>query len=268
MFQYQKNPLRAVAIWISLFLIGLPLAFLLGISSPLFFAITIVAWLVFCACMGKLGQWLGWRNALILAGWSLAGGLLVLVISWFLRYPYSSSLSLYGLGNLAFSVTFLFLGGWFLLGGLVTRSERGLYVAIHLFNWCFWLGIFCMITHFFPYQLFCIPFAVMLLLLGLNKMILRNLAPLFQKGRQPEGAPKPANPQDYYQDYRPITEMRDVPPPSDSQQMPRPIGLQGYQQGYQPIYEEGEDFSTYLNEEEIPTSYSQHVGYQQQQQHT
>ncbi len=265
MFQYQKNPLRAVAIWIALFLIGLPLAFLLGISSPLSFGSNIVIWLVFCACMGKLGEWLGWRTALIQVGWSLAGGLLVLAISWFMRYPYSSSLSLYGLGNLAFSVTFLFLGGWLLLGGIVTRSKRGLYVAIHLFNWCFWLGIFSLITHSFPSWLFCIPFAVMVLLLVLNKVIMRNFMPLFQKGRQPEGAPKPANPQEYYQAYRPTPEMRDVPHHADSQEMPKPVGFQGYQQGYQPAYEGGEDFSTYLHEEEIPTAYSQQVGHQQQQ---
>ena len=236
MSRYQKSPLQTVAIWAGLALIGFPLALLFAASLPLF-GLALVSWLAFCVAMRVLARWLGWRTVLMKTAILLAGmpfAILLFTLTSNLNFP--DHMGFYG--SPAFLIVCWFLGFWSILSGLLTRNERGMYVAVHLSNWLFCLGIIGAlgIGRSFPYPLLPIPLGIMLLLLGLNKPIIQRLAflPFFQKNRQSSAVPKPA-------------------------------GHQDYEQGYQPSYEEGGNIYTYPDEQEVPTVHSPRAEIQQQQ---
>jgi hypothetical protein len=251
----QKSPLQRVAIWAGLTLLGTPLIWLLlaalvnalNLYSPPSTAIlvfllapSLIVWLALCIAIRRLTRWLGMSTALI--------GAVIFPLGVPLAAVLSASIPLQNLVNHGlllnppwvtinanWVITFWFLGFWSLLSGLLTRSARAMYVALHLTNWLLWLGIICSSGGLLPLLIF--PLGIMLLLLGFYKPIIRGLAslPLLQKSSQPEAVPKPDSPQDY-------------------------------EQGYRAAYREGGNIYTYTDEEDIPTEYSPRA--ESQQQHT
>lgn len=238
---YQKSPLQTFAIWAGLTLIGLPLAALL--TNPFnpdqlpIFAIALVSWLTFCIAMRALARWLRLRTALMGAAILLAGvPLTILLFRLATDMNLTTQPGLSGSGPLV--ILYWFLGFWSVLSGLLTRNARGVYIALHLFNWLFWLGIGSALGIFLPGGLIflTIPLGVTLLLLGLYKPIIQYLAslPFLQKDTQSGAIPKSADHQDY-------------------------------EQGYRPSYKEGGNVSTYPDEEDVPTVYSPRAEIHQQQ---
>lgn len=236
MSRYQKSTLQIISIWVGFALIGLPLVLLFAASSLPLFVLAMGSWIVFCGCMLAVARWLGWRivlieTALLLAGVPLAFLFAMLISNLTIDMAQHSGFILLAFG--------WFLGFWSLLSGLLTRNGRGMYVAIHLSNWLFCLGIIAALGNgaSFPYLLLFIPLGIMFLLLGLSKPILQKLAllPFLQKNRQTNTVPKQAAHQDY-------------------------------EQGYRPAYQEGENIYTYPDEQKAPTAYSFPVEMQQQQQ--
>jgi hypothetical protein len=206
MSQYQKGPFQAVAIWAGLALIGLPLALLVSNSLPLL-GLALVSWLAICVAMRALARWLGWRTALMGAALLLAGvplAILLFTLTSNLNFPSHNYMGFHG--SPTFWIVCWFLGLWSILSGLLTRNVRVMYVALHLSNWLFWLGIIgAQAWWSFPYPFLLIPLGFMLLLLGLKKPIIQKLAflPFLPKNRQSNAVPKPADHQDYEQGYRP-----------------------------------------------------------------
>jgi len=238
---YQKSPLQTVAIWAGLTLIGLPLTAIL--TNPFnpnqlpIFALALVSWLAFCVAMRALARWLRLRTALMGAAILLAGVPLALLLFMLTNNLNLTNHMVYLNGNGAFLIVYWFLGLWSILTGLLTRNERGMYVAIHLSNWLFWLGIIGALGYGPSLPLLTIPLGIMLLLLGLYKPIIQNLAslPFLQQNWQSNAAPKSAD-------------------------------FQDYEQGYRPSYkEDGGNAYTYPYEEEVPTVYSPRAEIQQQQ---
>ncbi len=227
---YQKSPLQKVAIWAGLTLIGLPLTAIL--TNPFnpnqlpIFALALVSWLAFCVAMRALARWLSLRIALMGTAILLAGVPLALLLFMLTNNLNLTNHMVYLNGNGAFLIVYWFLGLWSILSGLLTRNERGMYVAVHLSNWLFWLGIIGALGYGQSLPLLTIPLGIMLLLLGLYK-------PIIQKNWQSNAVPKPADHQDY-------------------------------EQGYRPSYNEGGNVSTYPHEEEVPTVSSPRAEIQQQ----
>src|SRR5258708_7538473 len=236
---YQKSPLQKVAIWAGLTLIGLPLTAIL--TNPFYpnqlpiFALALVSWLAFCVAMRALARWLSLRTTLMGAAILLAGVPLALLLFMLTNNLNLTNHMVYLNGNGAFLIVYWFLGLWSILSGLLTRNERGMYVAVHLSNWLFWLGIIGALGYGQSLPLLTIPLGIMLLLLGLYKPIIQKLAslPFLQKNWQSNAVPKSAD----YQDY---------------------------EQGYRPSYNEGGNVSTYPHEEEVPTLSSPRAELQQQ----
>ena len=252
----QKSFLQILAIWVGLILLGWPVAALL---APLFagadgggegtiFVLVLVGWLALWGVFGIRVRQLGWRIAFTRAALLLVGVLLAFLLSAnnVLQYLVAPLLRLYA-RNPAFPVLpsflifFWLLAFWSLLYGFLTRSTRGMYVALHFFNWLFWLGIIFALFggSVGNLVLLIIPLGISLLLLGFRESIIRGLAtlPFLQKSWQPTAAPKPADPP-------------------------------GYEQGYRPsFYKEGGNVYTYSpDEEDTPTAYSPQAETQQQQQ--
>jgi hypothetical protein len=249
----QKSPLQTFAVWTGLALLGTPFIWLLlgalltalnpeassstGFSIFLV-AVSLVVCLALCIAMRPLIRWLGLRTALMGAVIFLLGVPLAAVLS--ASIPLQNLVN-HGLLlnppwvtiNANWVITFWFLGLWSLLSGLLTRSARAMYVALHLVNWLLWLGIISSSGGLLPLLIF--PLGIMLLLLGFYKPIIHRLAflPFLQKRSQPQAAPKSAHPQDY-------------------------------EQGYRPSYKEGENIYTYPDEDVPPTD-SPPLEMQQQQ---
>jgi hypothetical protein len=257
----QKSFLQTLAIWAGLILIGIPVVMLLlyllyqfvgGLSwdqgGAFVYALALAGWLTFWGIMRTLVRRSELRIALLRAAIFLAGvplavllstnNMLRSLVSFIVHYYYAPNMSFPT--NLSLAIICLFLAIWSLLNGLFTRSARGMYVALHLFNWFFWLGIIGTFFWTTGGSIFLIiPLGIMLLLLGFRELIIRWLAilPLLQKSWKPTAMPKPADPP-------------------------------GYEQGYQSqSYKEGGNIYTYSSDEEdAPAAYAPQAETQQQQQ--
>lgn len=205
---FQKSPLQTLAIWAGLTLIGLPLTAIL--TNPFnpnqlpIFAMALVSWLAFCVAMRALARWLRLRTALMGAAILLAGVPLALLLFMLTNNLNLTNHMVYLDGSPALLIFYWFLGLWSILSGLLTRNERGMYVAVHLSNWLFWLGIISALGYGQSLPLLIIPLGIMLLLLGLYKPIIQYLVllPFLQKDTQPGAMPKSADHQNYEQGYR------------------------------------------------------------------
>ncbi len=232
MSRNQKSPLQAVAIWAGLALIGLPLALLTG-SFPLA-GLALIGWLAFCFAIRALARWLGWRTALMQLAFLVVGALLALLL--FLLASNLSMLSLPGSPELF--IVSLFLGLWSILSGLVARNARSMYVAIHLSNWFFCLGIMIGLGTgwAFPYLFLPVPLGIMILLLGFHKPVIQMLTslPFLQKNKPSTAVPKSDDSYDY-------------------------------ERGYQSAYEEGGSVYPYQDESDKPTIPTQWTELRQQQ---
>lgn len=233
----QRNLLQTVAIWTGLAVFGI----FLGLMSvyPLGLpAITAVVggWMVFCVIMNNVARRVGWRTVLMRTGFFLVGVPLALLLSLNHTLPDLINPLIHLGGNPSVAIFFWALCLWFALYGLLTGSARGMYMALHLFNWLFWLGIVSVFgLGSGPFLL--IPLGVMLLLLGFSRPITRKLAllPLFQKSWRSDTAPKSDDPRDY-------------------------------EHGYQPVYQEGGNIYTMEPDEmDVPTVYAPRADMQQYQ---
>lgn len=220
MFSYQRSSSQKFLILLGVTVLGTPLAvwfaFLVAQYASLWafvsaFTIGLVIWLTICAGVRALARWLGLRTTLIEAG--------MFLISIPLAYVFAKATS-------SALVFFWFFAFWSILSGLLTRSGRGMYVALHLANWLFFVGIFAAFG-LAPYNSFpflAIPLGIMIILLGLYRPVTNRLV-LF-----PFMHHEPSNPAG--------------PKPSPSER--------AYETGYQASYEEGGRSYTYSSEQEKP----------------
>ncbi len=209
MHMHQRNLLQTVAIWAGLAVFGIFLGFFV---SPFGFPAIIAvagAWMVFWIVMSQVARRLGWSTVFTQTMFFLIGMLLALLLS--LNHTLTNFINplIYPLGaeNPSAVVFFGALCLWSALYGLLTRSARGMYVALHLFNWSFWLCILSVFGLGVSGLLFLlIPLGIMLLLLGFSSLIIRNLTflPPFPKKQRSDPAPKSESPRDYEHGYQPF----------------------------------------------------------------
>lgn len=221
MFSSQRSPSQKFLIWLGVAVIGTPLAFWFAYlvapsslwASVWAFIIALVAWLAFCIGMRAFARWLGLRTVLIGAGMLLVG----VPLAYLAASAIQSGL-----------VFLWFLAFWTILSGLLTRNARGMYIALHLANWFFFLGILSM-NGFYLFNVYtiylAIPLGIMLILLGLYRPVTNRLV-LFPFMRH--GTPVPAS--------------------------PKPSSGRAYETGYQAAYEEGGRSYTYSSGPEKPVA--------------
>lgn len=199
MFSPQRSSSQTFLIRLGVAVVGMPLVFWFAylVAPPssrtfvLLFTIGLLVWLAICVGVRKLAHWLflvfvmgllvcqviwlcvsvpahwvGVRTSLIGAGILLIGVPLAVLASNIADFATMNS----GLWFLAF---------WSILSELLTRNGRGMYIALHLANWFFFLGILSVNNfHFltaYPIYL-AIPVGNMLILLGLYRPVINRLA--------------------------------------------------------------------------------------------
>lgn len=209
MHMHQRSLLQTVAIWAGLAVFGVFLGLFVYPFGFLAIAAVVAGWMIFWVVMHQITQRLGWRTVLKQTILFLVGVLLALLLS--LNHTLTDLINplIYPLGaeNPSAVIFFSVLCLWSALYGLLTRSVHGMYVALHLFNWFFWLCILSVFGLWTSGPLFLlIPLGIMLLLLGFSRQIIRNLEflPLVQKSGRSDPAPKSDNPRDYERGYRPV----------------------------------------------------------------
>ncbi len=213
----KKSPFQMFAIWGGLTLIGIPVVMLLllpfaaglsGVSGMFALALALVGWLAFWRVVQVLVRRLGERAVLMRTAIFLTGLPLAFLLSTnTMLLSLVNSVVRYYIPNTAFpsyaaaAIFCWFLALWSLPSGLLTRRARGMYVALHLSNWLFWLGISSLRD--WDFFLLILPLGITLLLLGFSESIIRSLARLpFLQKRQSDAVPKSADPHDYEQGYQ------------------------------------------------------------------
>ena len=250
----EKSFLQILAIGAGLILLGIPVTMLLlyplagGLrwdgEEVFVFALVLAGWLASWRIMRTLVRRLGLRTVLLRVAIFLTGvplafllstnSMLQSLVNSIVRYYIPNTVVP---SNTPLAIICFFLAIWSLLNGLFTRSAHGMYMALHIFNWLFWLGIVSAFAWVTGGSIFLtVPLGITLLLLGFRESIIRKLVILPLLSWQPTAVPKPADPP-------------------------------GYEQGYRPsFYKEGGSIYTYSpDEEEAPTAYSPQTETQQQQ---
>ena len=219
---HQRNLFQRVAIWTGLAVFGVFLSFIITYSMGFLGMVAVVGgWMILCVVINIVARRFGWRTV---AFW-LAGVPFALLLSLNHTLPDLVSQLISGGGNPSVAVFFWALGLWSAICGLLYRSARGMYVALHLCNWFLWLGIASLLG-WDSGPLLLIPLSVMLLLFGFSRPIIQKLVILvpFPHRWHSDTAPKSDDPRGYERGYSYQTGYQEggntYPMPSQDMHMP------------------------------------------------